>query len=109
MRTTGLVMLNCNVVRGTGITPACGSLTFSRVSCVQCVPLPIIVLTMVLGKQFTCGFCGKDNVKRDVTGIWTCRSCKKTMAGGAYMLSTPAAATVRSAVARLRKTGQEMQ
>jgi large subunit ribosomal protein L37Ae len=51
-------------------------------------------------------FCGKNSVKRNVTGIWDCGSCKKRVAGGAYMLSTPAAATVRSAVFRLRKAGE---
>ena len=58
--------------------------------------------------KYTCTFCGKDSIKRDVTGIWNCRSCKKTIAGGAYMLSTPAAATVRSAVSRLRKAAADL-
>ena len=30
---------------------------------------------------FTCVFCGKDAVKRRATGIWHCKSCKKTTAG----------------------------
>ena len=43
------------------------------------------------------------SVTRKATGIWKCKSCKKTMAGGAYVLSTAAAVTVRTAVSRLRK------
>jgi len=47
------------------------------------------------------------SVKRSATGIWNCTGCKKVMAGGAYTLSTSAAATARSAIARLRKTQDE--
>eukprot|EP00389_Voromonas_pontica_P002323 GDKH01003445.1.p1 GENE.GDKH01003445.1~~GDKH01003445.1.p1 ORF type:complete len:109 (-),score=25.88 GDKH01003445.1:69-395(-) len=53
--------------------------------------------------KYTCTFCGKDTVKRDAVGIWKCRGCKRTMAGGAWTLSTPAAVTVRSTIHRLRK------
>lgn len=57
--------------------------------------------------KYTCVFCGKDNVKREVVGIWKCGSCKKSMAGGAYTLSTAAAVQVRSTLARLRKAKAE--
>ncbi len=57
--------------------------------------------------KYHCNFCGKDNVKRTCTGIWTCKSCKKTTAGGAYTLNTAAAVTVRSTIARLRKMQTE--
>ncbi|KAH7885860.1 putative RPL43B-60S large subunit ribosomal protein [Phlebopus sp. FC_14] len=59
--------------------------------------------------RYTCTFCGKassshpDSVKRQAVGIWHCRSCKKTIAGGAWTVSTTAAATVRSTVRRLRE------
>uniref|UniRef100_M4BL92 Ribosomal protein L37a n=1 Tax=Hyaloperonospora arabidopsidis (strain Emoy2) TaxID=559515 RepID=M4BL92_HYAAE len=53
--------------------------------------------------KYNCVFCGKDSIKRTVTGIWKCRSCYKTIAGGAYLLNTASAATVRSTLARLRK------
>ncbi|MCT8882729.1 50S ribosomal protein L37Ae, partial [Clostridioides difficile] len=53
--------------------------------------------------KYNCVFCGKDSIKRTVTGIWECRSCHKTIAGGAYLLNTASAATVRSTLARLRK------
>ena len=42
-----------------------------------------------------CTFCGKDSVKRTAVGIWHCKACKKTTAGGAWTVSTTAAATVR--------------
>ena len=42
-------------------------------------------------------------MKRSVVGIWTCRACKKQVAGGAYSLSTATAATVRSTIRRLRE------
>jgi large subunit ribosomal protein L37Ae len=51
---------------------------------------------------YTCTFCGKDAVKRRAVGIWSCKGCNKTMAGGAWTVSTTAAATVRSTVRRLR-------
>mmetsp|Transcript_86208 Transcript_86208/g.208959 ORF Transcript_86208/g.208959 Transcript_86208/m.208959 type:complete len:94 (-) Transcript_86208:66-347(-) len=57
--------------------------------------------------KYTCMFCGKDTVKRSVTGIWNCGSCRKQIAGGAYQLATPSAATVRSSIARLRKAREE--
>ncbi|RKP07403.1 putative RPL43B-60S large subunit ribosomal protein [Thamnocephalis sphaerospora] len=53
--------------------------------------------------RYTCTFCGKDSVKRECVGIWKCRACRKTMAGGAWTVSTMAAATVRSTVRRLRE------
>lgn len=52
--------------------------------------------------RYDCSFCGKRAVKRGSTGIWKCGSCRKTVAGGAYAVSTAAAATVRSTIRRLR-------
>ncbi|CAM9259227.1 unnamed protein product [Ectocarpus sp. 8 AP-2014] len=57
--------------------------------------------------RYTCPFCGKDTIKRMVTGIWKCSACGKISAGGAYTLNTPAAVTVRSTIARLRKGATE--
>ncbi|RPB18472.1 hypothetical protein L211DRAFT_843558 [Terfezia boudieri ATCC MYA-4762] len=37
--------------------------------------------------RYVCAFCGKNSVKRHSTGIWNCRSCNKTVAGGAYTLT----------------------
>ena len=53
--------------------------------------------------RYTCTFCGKDSVRRSAVGIWSCKSCKKTLAGGAYTVSTPAAAAMRSTLRRLRE------
>ncbi|XP_013396422.1 60S ribosomal protein L37a isoform X2 [Lingula anatina] len=53
--------------------------------------------------KYTCQFCGKDKLKRTAVGIWACGGCKKIIAGGAWTASTTAAATVRSAVRRLRE------
>lgn len=49
-----------------------------------------------------CSFCGKFGFRRRAVGIWRC-TCDKTMAGGAYTLSTPNSSTVRSTVRRLRE------
>jgi large subunit ribosomal protein L37Ae len=46
------------------------------------------------------------SVKRSCVGIWKCSKCRKTMAGGAYMLATPAAVTARSTIARLKKAAE---
>merc|ERR1712013_174252 len=53
--------------------------------------------------KYTCKFCGKDSVKRSAVGIWKCKACRKTVAGGAWAPSTSAAVTVRSAIRRLRE------
>ncbi|ELR23284.1 ribosomal L37ae protein family [Acanthamoeba castellanii str. Neff] len=53
--------------------------------------------------RYTCTFCGKDSVKRTAVGIWHCKGCGKTLAGGAWVMNTTAAATVRSTVRRLRE------
>lgn len=48
-------------------------------------------------------FCGKNTVKRTAVGIWHCGACKKTISGGAYVVSTPAASAARSTLRRLRE------
>merc|ERR1712176_1464546 len=53
--------------------------------------------------KYTCGFCGKESMKRIAVGIWGCTKCNKTVAGGAWVYSTTAAAQVRSQVRRLRE------
>jgi len=53
--------------------------------------------------KYTCPFCGKDTVKRKAVGIWHCSACTKTLAGGAWVMNTTAAATVRSTIRRLRE------
>ncbi|XP_062518002.1 large ribosomal subunit protein eL43-like [Corticium candelabrum] len=53
--------------------------------------------------KYTCMFCGKDAMKRQCVGIWKCKACRKVVAGGAWVVSTTAAATVRSTIRRLRE------
>ena len=53
--------------------------------------------------KFLCDFCGKYAMKRKAVGIWACTGCKKQKAGGAYVLNTSAAVTVRSTIRRLRE------
>ncbi len=53
---------------------------------------------------YVCPFCGKSAVKRSAVGIWGCRGCGKTMAGGAWSLNTAAATTARATIRRLRET-----
>merc|ERR1712117_439876 len=55
--------------------------------------------------KYTCSFCGKDNMKRKVVGIWKCgtKNCSVVMAGGAWTCFTTNGATVRSAIKRLRE------
>jgi large subunit ribosomal protein L37Ae len=57
--------------------------------------------------RFNCVFCGKDNIKRQVVGIWKCGTCRRVIAGGAYQLANPQAITVKTQIARLRKFQQE--
>ncbi|KAL2829156.1 ribosomal L37ae protein family-domain-containing protein [Aspergillus cavernicola] len=56
--------------------------------------------------RYICTFCGKNTVKRQAVGIWECKGCKKTVAGGAYTVSTPAAAATRSTIRRLREIAE---
>ncbi|OWB51248.1 hypothetical protein B5S27_g2807 [[Candida] boidinii] len=55
---------------------------------------------------YDCAFCGKKSIKRGAAGIWSCGACKKTVAGGAYTVSTAAAATIRSTIRRLRELAE---
>jgi len=57
--------------------------------------------------KYTCQFCGKDSVRRSAVGIWNCGGCKKVLAGGAWTMTTSAAATVRSTIRRLREMKQQ--
>ncbi len=52
---------------------------------------------------YVCSFCGKLSMRRNAAGIWECKHCKRVVAGGAWVYSTTAAASVRSAVRRLRE------
>merc|ERR550539_470034 len=54
--------------------------------------------------KYCCSFCGKDKMKRGAVGVWYChdKNCRILVAGGAWNYSTVTAASVRSAVRRLR-------
>jgi len=53
--------------------------------------------------KYECAFCGKQVVKRQAAGIWNCKKCGVTMAGGAWTLSTSSGAQVRAALARVKR------
>merc|ERR1711976_927646 len=57
--------------------------------------------------KYVSPFSGKECVKRQATGIWKCKSTGRKIAGGAYMLSTAAALTAKSTIARLRRIREE--
>ena len=57
--------------------------------------------------KFFCDFCGKYGMKRQAVGIWCCKGCNKTKAGGAYALNTGGSVTVRSTIRRLREATEK--
>ena len=67
---------------------------------IVCVVYSHQSLLSIFSAKYTCTFCGKDSVKRQSVGIWKCKGCSKTMAGGAWTLGTTSAATVRSTIRR---------
>lgn len=53
--------------------------------------------------KYTCPFCGKASVRRHSVGIWNCKACRRTVAGGAWEYSTSAAQTAKTTINRLKK------
>lgn len=51
---------------------------------------------------YMCDMCGKNGVKRIGTGIWKCKHCGTTYAGGAYSMKTAAGAAAKRAVEALQ-------
>ena len=54
-------------------------------------------------KKTICPFCGKAAIKRAAAGIWKCRACKRSIAGGAWEFTTTAATTAKTTIHRLKK------
>jgi large subunit ribosomal protein L37Ae len=53
--------------------------------------------------KYTCPFCGKNSIRRHAVGIWRCRACRRTCAGGAWEFATSAALTAKTTINRLKK------
>jgi len=53
--------------------------------------------------RYACEMCGKMSVKRIGTGIWRCRHCNTTYAGGAYSMTTAAGTTAKRLLDNLQK------
>ena len=54
-------------------------------------------------KKNICPFCGKKSIRRTAVGIWKCRACNRTVAGGAWEFITSAASTAKTTIQRLKK------
>ena len=50
-----------------------------------------------------CPFCGKTSIRREAVGIWKCRACRRSIAGGAFEFITTAATTAKTTINRLKK------
>ena len=51
-------------------------------------------------RRYKCDLCGKVAVKRKGNGLWHCRHCNATFAGGAYTFKTTAGETVSRLLGR---------
>merc|ERR1711862_444467 len=62
-------------------------------------------MEIIQHSKYLCTLCGKENMKHKAVGIWYCdvKTCRIVVAGGAWTYSTTAAASVRSAIRRLRE------
>ncbi|KAM7428684.1 60s ribosomal protein [Porites harrisoni] len=54
-------------------------------------------MEIIQHSKYTYVFCRKEALKRECVGIWHCKGCGKTIAGGVWLVSTTAAVTIRSA------------
>ncbi|XP_057562329.1 60S ribosomal protein L37a-like [Hippopotamus amphibius kiboko] len=53
--------------------------------------------------KYTCSLCGKTKMKTQAVCIWHCGSCMKMVAGGTWTYNITSAATVKSAIIRLKE------
>jgi len=58
--------------------------------------------------KYVCPACGKPQVRRAAAGIWKCRGCKVTFAGGAFEFATSVATTAKVTMTRLKKLKEEL-
>ena len=58
--------------------------------------------------KYVCPACGKPQVRRAAAGIWKCRGCKTTFAGGAFEFATSVATTAKVTMNRLKKLKEEL-
>lgn len=56
-----------------------------------------------LKQRYKCPACGKIKVKRESTGVWKCKSCGHTFAGGAYSPTTQFGETVARIISDYNK------
>jgi large subunit ribosomal protein L37Ae len=59
--------------------------------------------------KYICTFCGKPSLRRSAVGIWSCRACRRNIAGGAWEFSTSAAQTAKTTINRLKKEVTEVK
>ncbi len=53
--------------------------------------------------KYVCPFCGKNSIRRHAVGIWRCKACRRTVAGGAWEFATSTALTAKTTINRLKK------
>ncbi len=58
---------------------------------------------------YVCSVCGKKAVKRIGTGIWRCKSCGATFAGGAFAPSTEAGRNVERIISQMKEATTKQQ
>ena len=56
-----------------------------------------------LKQKYKCPACGKAKVRRISTGVWQCKSCEYTFAGGAYSPTTQFGETVARVISDYNK------
>ena len=59
--------------------------------------------------KYICPFCGKNAIKRAAVGIWKCKGCRRTIAGGAWEFTTTTAVTAKTTIQRLKRIADEMK
>ena len=59
--------------------------------------------------KYTCPFCGKNSIRRFAVGIWRCKACRRSIAGGAWEFATSAALTAKTTINRLKKEVTEIK